>query len=114
MRAGSVFRLGIANATTRLHLKGMPVAKRKRLASIMGTMSEDEDKDEKSPDVKAPRVTSPKVVVPTGEASGGEDEVEVGAPKDVAVSEDERSVGTLHTVGSGDTLAAAMSEERPP
>ena len=30
------------------------------------------------------------------------------------MSEDERSVGTVHTVGSGDTLAAAMSEEHPP
>jgi len=96
----------------RLHVKGMPLAKRKRLANIMGALSEDEE--EKSPDAKVARVTSPKVVVPAGEASGGKGGAEVEALKDGEVFEDDRSARTAHTVGSGDTLVAATSEERLP
>jgi len=71
MRAGSGTVLGIASATMRLHVKEMPAAKRRRLASIMGTMSEDEDEGERSPDAKAPRIASPKVVIPAIEVSEG-------------------------------------------
>ena len=92
----------------------MPIAKRRCLASIMGTMLEDEDKGEKSPDVKAPRMTPPKVVVPAGEVFGSKGEVEVEALKGPATSEDDRSAGSAHPVRSGDALAAATSEERPP
>ena len=68
----------------------MPAAKRKCLASIMGTLSEDEE-DEKVPDAKAPRVTSPKIVIPAAEVSGSKGGTEIEAPKDVTLSEDNRS-----------------------
>ena len=99
-----------------LHVKGMSAAKGKHLANIMGSMSEDkeDEKDEEGPDAKAPRVTSPKVVAPAGEASGGKGRAEIEAPKDAAVFEDNKSAETVHTVRSGDTLAAATSEEHPP
>jgi hypothetical protein len=89
----------------------MPLAKRKQLANIMGALSEDEE--EKSPDAKVARVTSPKVVVSVGEASGGNGGAEVEALKDGEVFEDDRIARMAHTVGSGNTLATATSEERP-
>jgi len=114
MRAGSGTILGIANATRRLHVKGMPLTKRKRLANIMGVLFEDEEEGDKSPDAKILRVTSPKVVVPAGEVSGDKGGAEAEVSKDAADSDDNRRAGTAHTVGSGDTLAAATSEEWPP
>jgi len=114
MRAGSGTILGIASATMRLHVKEMPVAKRRHLASIMGSMSEDEDEGERSPDAKAPRIASPKVVIPAIEVSEGRGGTEVEVPKFVLTSEDNRGVGMAHPTGSGGTLAAATSKEHPP
>ena len=116
MRAGSGTVLGIASATMRLHVKEIPAVKIRRLASIMGTMSEDEDEDEdeRGPAAKAPRVTYPKVVIPAGDVSGGKGGAETEAPKDAPVSAGDWSVETVRTVGSGDTLAMGMSEEHPP
>ena len=79
----------------------------------MGGLFKDEE-DDKSPDAKAPRVTSPKVVVPATEVSGIKGGTEIEAPKDVTFSEDNRSAETARTVGSGDTMVAAASEEHPP
>ena len=102
MRASSGTILGIANATMRLHVKEMSKMKWCHLANIICTLSEDEGE-------KSPAGTSSKVVV-----SKGRGEVDAEAPKDVSLSEDNRSARTVHTVGSGDAMAAGTSEERPP
>ena len=90
MRTGSGFCLGVAKATMVLRVKGMPAAKRKRLTNIMGALFEDEEED-KSSDAKAPRLTSPKIVIPAAEVSGSKGGTEIEAPKDVTLSEDNRS-----------------------
>ena len=104
--------LGIASTTMRLHVKDMSKAKRRRLANIIGALSEDEAEAEKSPATKIAKVTSPWVNVLAGDASGGKDEVETGAPKDMLVSANDQSIETTCSVESGG-LAAGTSEELP-
>ena len=115
MRVGSGSRLGMAGATMALHVKGMAAAKRKHLVSIMGDLSDDEErKDEEGPGVKALRVTSPKVVASVSEVQGDKaDEPEMEAPRDAAIAEDDRSAGTMRTVESDDAVAATPSERHP-
>jgi hypothetical protein len=91
-----------------LHVKGMPAAKRKCLASIMGDLSNEEDEDyDKGPDAKAPRVVSPKAT-----ASGGKGPIEDKDHPEVEVPVDTVTVkGKGEDAGSDGVMAGTTSSD---